>query len=161
MKLILTILFFGFQLQQPIAKPGIEEIPFEEINLGCHISGGSTYYINSLEEFKKLWKDHANCYAFDMPKIDFEKYSLIGYQTSSGGCEPPIFNQKILKDNFTNVYEITIQVTEKGLCKALFQIYKWSLVPKINSSIGSVHFNIKKNILPESISPADSSHYIH
>lgn len=85
--------------------------------------------INSLEEFGKYFKVET-CTHNTLP-IDFEKYSLLQYYFTSGGCSVDLtYTIKIIRD--TVIYQVS--ECHHGGCEQLNHHYNEILIPKIPSS---------------------------
>ncbi|MFZ2322183.1 MAG: hypothetical protein WAV89_00660 [Ignavibacteriaceae bacterium] len=63
------------------------------------------------------------------PQIDFSKYTLLGQDANSGGCETPDYKVEIKKDGFNVIYRLT--VIPKGYCEMAILKNMWILIPKL------------------------------
>ena len=118
-----------------------EMIDYEEITLGCLILGrdiAGEHVINNNVDYQNLLliasAPITDCANYELPKIDFTKYTLIGYISSIAGCQSPEVTKQITKIN--NNYR-------KGWCERLNHIVFWGLIPKVDNS-ANVQFTILK-----------------
>jgi hypothetical protein len=124
----------------------VERISCEKIDIGCLILGRETngeHIIRNEFEYQKLLKEgstHSNCDSYQLPSIDFNKYTLIGYISSIAGCDFPQISYEIIKQN--NQYSINIIAIQQGVCKRNNSIKVWCLIPKVDES-SSIKFNIE------------------
>lgn len=123
-----------------------EKIACEGIAIGCLILGretGGEHIINTDEEYQELMQSrspHSNCGDYNLPVIDFNQYTLIGYIYSIGGCKAPEISHEIRKQD--NQYTIHITVIQHGMCFILNSIKMWCLIPKVQES-SAIIFNIE------------------
>src|SRR6056297_726398 len=91
-KILAIAIFFSFN---GILFSQISEIEYHKWQYGCNFRTDSKIYvINSKEEFDSI----GDCFLINYP---FEKYSIIGYRGSTGGCIRPDIDFRILKDENT------------------------------------------------------------
>ena len=119
-------------------------IPYEEIKLMCTQPDIGNYIINNKTEYQDLLKErsqHPFCDSYELPDINFEKYTLIAHHSSVGGCEEPDFSCIIKK--YDGKYYVKINITQFGICRILNHIKFWCLIPKekFNSNI---EFDVKR-----------------
>lgn len=125
-----------------------EIIPCEEIKLKCLVLGreiSGEHIVKNDTEYQKLILErspHSSCGNYQLPAIDFNQYTLIGYISSIAGCNFPELTHEIKKTN--NNYFVNINITQIGLCERNNPITFWCLIPKINDS-SLVEFEINKN----------------
>ncbi len=148
-KNIFFILFFTTSILGQNQENEIgEKIPCEEIDLGCFILGreiAGEHVINSNLEYQELLQNlspHGDCSNYELPIIDFNSYTLIGYISSIAGCGPPQVTHEITKHN--NEYRINIHILQKGLCLSNNPIKLWCLIPKLDEN-ASHKFYFEKN----------------
>jgi hypothetical protein len=126
-----------------------EEIPCEDIEIGCLILGrdlGGEHIIRNNTEYQKLMdfpSPHHDCGNYQLPLIDFNKYTLLGYVSGTGGCAAPIISHTVRKQNNNRIIDIFI--TQQGGCKMLNSFTVWCLIPKIDEN-SNVNFNIIKKV---------------
>ena len=72
------------------------------------------------------------------PVINFSKYTLLGQEANSGGCELPDYNIEIERNGKEYIFWVTIK--RKGDCEMGIPKNKWVLIPKIASGY-RVKFN--------------------
>ncbi|MBN1639465.1 MAG: hypothetical protein JW866_10885 [Ignavibacteriales bacterium] len=65
------------------------------------------------------------------PKIDFNRYTLLGQSAHSEGCKRPDYKIEFRKSNFKNEYIFKITITRYGSCEMAILKNIWILVPKI------------------------------
>lgn len=125
-----------------------EIIPCQEITLKCLVLGreiSGEHIIKNNTEYQKLILErspHSNCGNYQLPVIDFNQYTLIGYVSSVAGCDFPEVTHEIKKTN--NNYSVHINITQIGLCERNNPIEFWCLIPKISDN-SLVEFKINKN----------------
>lgn len=122
-------------------------IPCEEIKLLCTQSKEGEYVIKNDSEYQNLLKirsSHPDCKSYKLPEIDFNKYTLIGFVSSLGGCDTPEYFYNVTKDD--NMYSFNISINQKGLCKSHHSIEIWCLIPKI-SDISTLKYNIADSLI--------------
>lgn len=113
-----------------------ELVEYELIDISClNLISNKTnqFVINSETEFKETQSIKingtygANCNS--IPKIDFEKYTLIGFIIKTGGCSKPVFNFQITTKN--KEYIVKCTATIDGMCRRLWTESFWVLTKKI------------------------------
>jgi len=107
-----------------------------EINMDC--GGGickKECVIRTQKEFNEC------CINWFFPKIDFEKFTLLGISAGTSGCKPPIIEGFLTKDESLKVYNFLLEIHQIGGCKPLFPVAKWYLVPKIDNDF-NVNFKV-------------------
>jgi hypothetical protein len=115
------------------------EVPFDSVGITCLylIHAKEKYIINSNHDYDKLLEIRAlnsDCADYALPPIDFQTKTLIGYLTSSGGCDPPKFSKSIKKSG-NGEYKITVRISPHGACRKKFMNMHWFLVDKIDERI--------------------------
>lgn len=140
MKLFFISILFGiipfFNQQDKIP------VSCEEISIKCTQIKDGNYFINSQNEFEdklQIKSTHPICVNYELPKIDFGKYSLLGFVASTGGCEEPTIKYFVTNNNLLNISEFNIEINEIGECLRNNIVTVWCLVPKINNE---VKFNV-------------------
>ncbi len=123
-----------------------ETISCEEIILMCAQTKGGEYIIKNNAEYQELLRvrsSHPNCSGYDLPTIDFNQYTLIGYLSPASGCITPTINHEVIKTSQGN-YVIDIIITEYGGCKPNWDVGFWCLIPKLENNT-FVEFNVNTN----------------
>ena len=90
---------------------------------------------------KRIHPYNLNCDTAELPKIDFDKYSLIGKYTEGGGCEVS-YNREIIDNKTKNKIVYTIDVEYSGSCLMLITNMNWALIPKLKKDY-NVEFIVK------------------
>jgi hypothetical protein len=155
-EIILIILFLTYFYSFPHninSKDSIKalkdtiNIEYEEIEINCMEYRKSLRIINDEEEYKNAFytepHPYFHCESYNHPKINFNKYTLIFYLTTCGGCDEPEINKKIIKIRNTNEYILIIKIKQFGNCKIARHISFWLLIPKIK---GEFNFHSKEKI---------------
>lgn len=81
--------------------------------------------ITTFEGYKNYCKDQ-----YDFPQFDFNKYTLLGQFTLTGGCSAD-FSKKVLRDDKNKTVNYTIDVNSSGGCEMAISSYNWILVSSI------------------------------
>ena len=79
---------------------------------------------------KRIHPYNLDCDTAELPKINFDEYSLIGKYTEGGGCEVS-YEREIIEDKVRNKIIYTINVEYIGLCQMLITNMNWALIPKL------------------------------
>lgn len=106
-----------------------------DIDIICIQKLQSSYLIRNDKEYKELLNyrsSHPDCPNYELPYINFNTHTLLGYHTVVGGCSAPKV-QKILIKNSTN-YIFRVSIEQEGACKIAQSVSVWCLVPKINNN---------------------------
>lgn len=147
LKIIFIILCFTTSILAQKKESSLgEKIPCKEIDLGCLILGreiSGEHIIKNNTEYQELLEflsPHVDCGNYQLPIIDFNSYTMVGYISSVSGCSSPQFSYKIVKYN--SEYTININIVQHGFCKINNLIVLWCLIPKVNNNISS-KFNIE------------------
>ncbi len=118
---------------------GDQTIAFEEAEIKCversPSSQGYVWLVRTEAEYKKLlWNrpGYGFCATYKLPKIDFTKRTLMGFQTLVGGCHEPAYEKMVLFDAKRNVYVYTVKIKVQGNCKLGFGKVHWITIPKIS-----------------------------
>ncbi len=143
---ILFIVLFAFK---PIRNDNEETVPCKEITLRCMLPGkiGVEHVIRNNTDYQKLiqYKNpYSDCDNYQLPAIDFNDYTLIGYVSGIAGCDFPKVNHNVIKTN--NNYLINVEIQQIGQCKRNNPIKIWCLIPKVEES-ASVKFNVTKTLI--------------
>jgi hypothetical protein len=94
------------------------------------------YVIRDTSEYKILydaiWSGdiYEKCQEYELPFINFERYSLLGLLTLTGPCK---IKRMIFINDIEKKYFYQIEITITSLEKILFTNQNWLLVPKIKS----------------------------
>ncbi len=135
MKIILAIITCSFFLNKLFAQESNGEIiPCEEIRIMCSQSKGGNYIIKSETEYHAQIKNrspHPDCSSYELPTIDFTKYTLLGIVTGTYGCSPPTVEHNVYYTSFNNTYLFELKVKRHGDCLLNLSFEVWCLVPKI------------------------------
>ena len=121
-------------------------LSIKKINLGeCYqgLSSGN-HIINSFTELKAMQtKFYSNpsdtCHQAELPNIDFEKYTLLGYYKEASGCSLG-YQPKVRKSIIRKKYIYKVKVNSSGNCAKLDFSSNWILVPKLPKGY-TVKFN--------------------
>lgn len=114
------------------------EVPFEEIETNCldqprpvKYHGDYEWIIRTEEEYAKSQIRYTDyCRRYKFPEIDFQKYTLLGYHTSVGGCAMPTVKHKVFIQNRKLIFHR--KITQDGSCEPIFRVKKLVLVPKMS-----------------------------
>jgi hypothetical protein len=68
------------------------------------------------------------------PVIDFDHYTLLGYDAHAGGCRTPDYQITVLQDENKKEIIYKIKIIQHGYCLMAFSRNKWILIPKISPS---------------------------
>lgn len=123
-----------------------KEVSCERVELGCLILGskieGEHIIKDSVkyQELISIKSPHSNCANYQLPIIDFSKYTLIGYVSAVGGCEKPEISHNVLDLNGN--YLVNITIVQKGQCLRNNSISIWCLIP-VKTANTSIKFNIE------------------
>lgn len=103
-------------------------VPFK-LKCSPYVSGKQI--INNEAQYFKILTSakNSNCYSYSLPKVDFSKYSLLGYRTSVGGCKEPEVTYRILKTGEKVVMKVHVKIL--GICKPGNYVDVWCLIPKV------------------------------
>lgn len=115
-------------------------VPYEEININCFKKDYGNNLITNESDYKDLLRYKSDI--DELPQIDFEKYSLITILTGAGGCSKPNYNFEIKK--FGNKYFAKIEILEEGICRLMFTIRYFCLIPKVESDDEIEFIKIRK-----------------
>lgn len=134
---MLRIAFISFSLLLGInafAQEKPKPVKTTAINLPCFF-GEYEWVIRDQKTLDSLGVEadrnpRANCIDNNpIPKIDFKKYTLIGYGTNGSGCNPPDVQMKM--HQYKHKLDVRVTVTMQGLCDGYFSGKKWYLIPRI------------------------------
>lgn len=139
---------FYFPIQPSGIKP--ELIESREIDVkGCLPLDRQSQWILMKEEFLQsaLEVRSRECKAlFAVLAIDFDKYTLAGYNVNTGDCSrPPSLSQKVYKDFDEKRYRMEISYDKPAAgCEELTWHALWVIVPKLPADHG-FKFELKPN----------------
>ncbi len=113
-------------------------VPCEAIIIKCTQPTPGNYFINSFKEYndsiiKK--SSYSECSDYDLPDIDFEKYSLLGFVCSVGGCDDPQIKYTVVRNITFEKEEFNIDVSVIGECLRNNLVEVWCIIPKTNYEI--------------------------
>ena len=74
-----------------------------------------------------------SCSNFQLPAIDFSRYSLLGKQTTGSGCSRE-YIKNVYDDNLGKRALYLIRIVENGSCEPAEYKSNWVLISKIDSS---------------------------
>ncbi len=98
------------------------------------INNNDRYIIKSDIEYKNMYysikSNYQSCLNYQLPIIDFNKYTLLGYITKN---YPHDIKQTIYKNEYEKKYVYVVNVTITSFNKILITKTNWLLVPKIPS----------------------------
>ncbi len=119
------------------------EVICEEILLKCIGRTSQGVIVMDEMEYKAIQNPTINyhhpgnpslaCVDFEYPEIDFEKYVLVGYSATTGGCRGPYYGYKVMQEEST--YTIHAEIIQNGLCKRNNPIRFWLLLPKLGDDM--------------------------
>jgi hypothetical protein len=66
--------------------------------------------------------------------IDFSRYTLLGQNGNSGGCEKPFYELSVMRDDLKKVVHFKAVIMERGYCTVIQIKYLWILIPKVPPS---------------------------
>lgn len=117
--------------------------------LGCLPLDGQSQWILIKDEFLQTALENKSRTCKEMFKnlaIDFDKYTLAGYNVASGHCSrPPDLAQQVFDDAGEKRYLMEISFTSRaGSCHVLQYHPIWVLVPKLPEGYG-FQFELKPN----------------
>ena len=121
------------------------EVPFEEIEMSCINNIEREWVVRSNQELwkeKSFYSDYCRNYRF--PEIDFEKYILLGYHTSVGGCGMPIVKHEVFIQRRKLIFRRMI--TRDGPCEINITTTRQILVPKLYKDF-EIEFTEKRDCL--------------
>jgi hypothetical protein len=82
---------------------------------------------NAYNDFYEILWQYNDCPDYELPSIDFDKYTLLGYITRTGECD--IIRQVFKNDSDKKImYHLEITITSNR--KILITNYNWMLIPK-------------------------------
>jgi len=114
-----------------------DTISSKEIIIKCIQTPCCEFVIRNAKEYKTILKTdspHPDCGSYELPPIDFNKYTLMGMMASSGGCREPQTEYYIVKNDSTVNYQFHLKIRQNGLCKINFSIQVFCLIPKIDDN---------------------------
>ena len=105
--------------------------------LGTEMMQGKEFVMNSNAEYNKLLEfkprymlEDPKYQSFELPSIDFSKYTLIGFYADGSGCKTNFHKDvKLDKKSMKLTYLITVE--DVGLCEPLHSSMNWILVSKL------------------------------
>lgn len=92
----------------------------------------NSYVIRTQQEYdsiKTTKANHDSCSTNKLNGIDFDKYTLLGFNTG-GKCQVS-YERKVIENKDDKEYMYSIKVNECGECKKMAFSMNWVLVPKI------------------------------
>ncbi len=100
------------------------------INVDCPLSTTDrSFIVENDSTYQQLLELLPESYSCDLPVIDFEKETLLGYFTS-GNCEAS-FHGNVTKDASKKKYTYSVKVKQCGNCKSLVYSYNWVVISKL------------------------------
>lgn len=96
-----------------------------------------------LEEETRADIQHVNCDTASLPSIDFSRYTLIGVNTSGGGCGAD-YQRKVIWDEADERVTYHVSVTYSGPCYMLIGSFNWALIPALPEDF-AVRFEVKES----------------
>lgn len=123
-----------------------EKVPCEKIEIGCLVFEKNIlgqHVITNNEDYRQILEPrspHPDCGSYQLPDIDFNQYTLIGYISSVAGCDFPKISYEAIRNN--NQYSINIEIIQRGFCMRNNPVKVWCLIPKIDEN-SDVNFNIE------------------
>lgn len=98
----------------------------------CELSPKQLYIVRSQEQFEKI--DSITPLCGEKTKIDFTKYTLVGYEEWGGGCGCD-FEMTVKKNTKNNKVNIGIHAKIYGICEAIVHCREWLLIPKVDENM--------------------------
>ena len=98
----------------------------------CDLSPKQLYIIRNQEQFEKM--DLTTRLCGEKTKIDFTKYTLVGYEEWGGGCGCD-FEMIVKKNTKNNKVNISINSNIYGICEAIVNCREWLLIPKVDENM--------------------------
>lgn len=130
--LIIIISSFGFGSYSQTSR----EFKTELIELPCiniYAKRGALLVIQNQNELESLMNDspflHPDCDVDNLPKIDFDQYTLLAYSVVTGGCEDPQIDYGFLRNEKS--LTLSINIIQKGICRVMIIKNLWWLTPKM------------------------------
>jgi len=143
---IIKIILLALLFSQTLFLFSQSKIKYSEIQFECTAITPDEYVINNNEDYYSKIKIHKNifdCKQYSLPKIDFEKYTLVGFIYLVKGCKEPEFSYNIKEDD--NKIIITVNISTYGYCERANRVSSWYLIPKTQGN--NIIFN--KNIIEQ------------
>lgn len=140
---ISVILILNFSLKS-FCQHDVEQIPYEDITINCTQPDEGNYIINSDAEYKtkmQIRSPHPQCVSYELPKIDFNKYTLLGISTSTRVCVVKKIDHFVKQNNVDNNIEFNLNIIQEGDCKQRYPIAIWCLISKV-SDTNKIKFKI-------------------
>lgn len=133
--IVFTLLFVFVQSEAQVVK--IDSV--QDIQLKCFgYKLNKCFLLNSKEELQGImtgWSNHPACSDYQLPEIDFTRYSLILFSGSYTGCEKPDYELEILKDNASKKLVFKLSVREISTCRMVVELYFQKVIPKTNYTL--------------------------
>jgi hypothetical protein len=112
-----------------------QSLKYEEIQMPpCNMTllvGGSVVFTTKEELRARFHRHTPPCNEAQIPRIDFDKYTLIGRWITLGNCPAgKMFTLKVIRDDKAQVYRHVVNV-ETMPCRGLSSYMSWVLVPKL------------------------------
>ena len=123
--IIVTLLILSFNVFSQTDTIGVI-IPCTDINIGCRkLEGNNKFIIRNYGEYQNLLDNgrspNPDCEFYELPSVDFDKYTLIGCDVDCGGCSNPTYLHEIVKHG--NNYIAKITIVQHGICTNLYQAH--------------------------------------
>ena len=123
----------------------------KELTIGCmdfkHFS--EEVIINSQEayvNFLNFRAPHPDCADYSLPPIDFTNSTLLGYKTTSSGCNEPEYKRMVECDSESKTCIFQVSVKPNGRCEKGWASMNWMVVNKITDEFNiSFEMKIQRN----------------
>ncbi len=109
-----------------------QEVQCDSLDIKCTQLRHGEYVITNKTDYLALLEGrspHPNCQAYQLPEIDFSRYTLVGLKTSVRGCDFPVVTYDCSREN--DDYVVSILIERKGLCKRNNTINLWLKLSKV------------------------------
>jgi hypothetical protein len=93
-----------------------------------------TFIIRTQEQYQQFAAHKTNfkkCKGYQLPKIDFDQYILIGAKTTVSGCETPDYKRQLLQGEQKKKYVYKLDITQHGECERAWQSFNTIKVKNI------------------------------
>ena len=110
-------------------------IEFVPIDVNCIWKlkeGMNGVVIRSREEYEYVFstsKHNSECVFEDLPDIDFERYTLFGFVSYTGGCDKPEIDYEFRRSSSVKI-DFNLSIQEIGTCRVRRILTIWCLLPK-------------------------------
>ena len=85
--------------------------------------------INTELDFYRYVSRNSLC-SYNIPKIDYNERTLIGYKISTQGCDYPGITTNVFNDKDRLIIKVNIE--QVGNCRKSYEFVRWINVPKVS-----------------------------